>query len=327
MITSQQIAEHINETKPDLKEFWFEANQDPNGTFNNILIEPFSRLNAFKLELLFSYIVTHPRIYTYKLLFEQYETYMSNAGYSTGMTGLASYMTRKHHVAPVTNTKLIAPHVVNLSKYLNSYLKTKYRSAGASTSTAINLNLEDNLMSFAIFQQWLTTKSSINSVQAINFLQKVKNFDSTRVQFVESILGACPKPSLELQGLFFDSYSSGLASALNGTKYCVINKSRIRENVDRLGITSSKLLDYSDSFYKPFITNLYRTPTPNNNEVSALIAMAAELSVNAKDIPSAKSITEHLKDPAYAELLPAHITAIQASIDKFNYVLKEFTNG
>ena len=62
MITIPQIADHINQTKPyaELKQMWTEVN--PNNVdecINSLLDEPFTMLNAFKLELLLSYGKTH----------------------------------------------------------------------------------------------------------------------------------------------------------------------------------------------------------------------------------------------------------------------------
>ena len=61
-MTNHDIAKVINETKPNLKSFWASLN-DPNALFHTLINEPFSYLNAFKLELLVVLMITHKKYY------------------------------------------------------------------------------------------------------------------------------------------------------------------------------------------------------------------------------------------------------------------------
>ncbi len=324
MHTTQQVADYINQTKPDLKQFWEEATPDPKATISKLLTEQFSFLQLFKLELLVSYCTSYPRITfsKYSSIGEAYTSYLYKLSVLIpyAKDTIYSYSIFK---APITDSNLIAPLVDNYAQYLNPYLKSKCRP---KSSTVVKLKLDDNLMSLAIFKKWLEDKKTINSIQAKEFILSVASFKQHTTEFIEAILDHCPKPSIKLQE-FLLSYS--IKYLLADTKYIAIYRGDIKYSHNHLGLTTVSLMDSLDSQYKPFIAGLPRVPTTAHNEVSSLLATAAKLINSSTTLEQsyAKAIIEHLKDPAYSSVLPNHITELQKSIEAFSKVIKELSNG
>jgi hypothetical protein len=325
-MTAQDIAQHIEQTKPDLKAFWVKAESDPHKTLSNLLNEPFSMVQAFKLELLVSYMYTHNRIYFRgsDTLIVQYLNYLktNNISYYTNLKTINTYVQIDVYKlnAPIESKDFILPNISDINPYINKYLKSKYKQT-APKSTAINFELKDNLMSFTVFKAWLDKQKSINSVQAENFLYKVKFFNTTKVDYVNTILAKCTKPSIKLQRLL--TYSS----LLEGTNY--IGKDRyairsIRHKVPYLALPNA-MYDERDSDYKPFIAGLYRTPTTNSWEVADLIGQILLLRANTdkQNLPYAQAMIDHLKLPEYQSKLANAKAGIQQTIDVYTQLLKD----
>jgi len=324
MITAQEIAQHIEQTKPDLKDFWARAEKNPKSVLTNLLNAPFSMLQAFKLELLISYMYTHNNIYIYQsdAILKNYREYLAqnNIEVATQVAPNNAYahMRLGSFVAPITNPKFITPNISDLKPYLNKYLKTKYFQSG---STAVNFELKDDLMSFTVFKSWLDQQKSINSVQAEYFLDKVRPFNSTRVDYVNAILAKCTKPSIKLQKQLVESH------ILDGTNYIGEDRYKIRYIRYKLPYLAlpNAIHDERDSDYKPFVTGLNRTPTTNKWEVADLIGQILLLraNTNKQDLPYAQAIVDHLKLPEYQSELANAKSGILQTIDAYTQLLKD----
>lgn len=325
MITVQQIADHINQTKPyaELKQMWTEVNIDNvDECINSLLDEPFTMLNAFKLELLVSYGTTHTRSYINDDTITKYKTYLKRhkvdfefsfrRGYGTNAP---AYISTYDFKAPIILDKFISAYVQDYTKYLNIYLKGQYRTSPCST-TEIKLNLEDNEFSLLMFKDWLTKHKSLNSVQALGFLNTCMKFTTYKSQFIEAILDHCPKPSLELQ-----SYLEETPTLLNGTKYSAISRSTARQR-SQPGLSTPYIFDYRDSDYKPFVANLTKTPVLNLGQIESWIS---NLAVTWESEPDyAKALLEHLKQPEYQSHLIEIIPRLKKSAETYLEIFKEF---
>lgn len=325
MITVQQIADHINQTKPyaELKQMWIKVNpSNVVGCINSLLNEPFTMLNAFKLELLVSYGKTHTRSYINDDIIAKYKTYLERHKVDFEFSLRTGYGTNAPvHIsiydfeAPIILNKFISAYVQDYTKYLNTYLKGHYRTSPCST-TEIKLNLEDNEFSLLMFKEWLTKHKLLNSVQALGFLNTCSKFTTYRSQFVEAILDHCPKPSLKLQ-----SYLEETPTLLNGTKYSAISRNTARTR-SQVGFITPYVLDYRDSDYRPFIANLTKTPVLNLGQIESWIS---NLAVTWESEPDyAKALLEHLKQPEYQSHLIEIIPRLKKSAETYLQIFKEF---
>ena len=266
------IASTINETKPNLKEFWSTINSNTaDSKFFELINEPYSDLNLFKLELLLIYMETHNRIYLYSksaIAFKEYldEQHIITNGLfdvNRSYTSIKNFTLRASK--PISAT-LILGNVIEAKQYLNPYLRSKL-SAHESVSTAYSKSIEPNLMSLAIFQHWITTIKPFNSVQAEEFIKQCVNFpEDFKNDFINSILGHCKTHSISLQKYLID-YCGNLKN------YPSINRYKIRNN-SRQKITFAAVLDPADSFYKPFVANTNRPAPDTNSEVEATLGYA-----------------------------------------------------
>lgn len=269
------IAQTINELKPDLKDFWSTINvETARSEFNKILELSYTPLNVFKLELLMIYITTHNNIYTPTRVTDRFTEYLrlasidysalvNNSGYITG------FYLPKHGTI---SSKLILGNVLNPKQYCNTYLRSKLNSTNSTnpTSTAYIKVLEPNHMSLIIFQQWLTTVKSLNSVQALAFIKQCTNFPNDfKNLFINSILGHCPKPSIELQ-----KYLTEYCGVLDN--YPSINRQTMR-NKARNHLTFEAVFDERDSEYKPFVANINRLSPTTQSELESTIGTALVL--------------------------------------------------
>lgn len=272
MTTYISIAQTINELKPDLKNFWSIINvETARLEFNKMLELSYTPLNVFKLELLMIYMETHNNIYvdTYmkvrfteylKLAGIDYSALVNNYGHITGFY-LSNYTT--------ISSKLILGNVLNPKQYCNTYLRNRLNSAD-STSTAYIKVLEPNHMSLVIFQQWLTTIKSLNSVQALAFIKQCARFPNDfQNLFINSILGHCPKPSIELQKYLVE-YCIALDNYPSFTRRTIRNKARNH-------LTFEAVFDERDSEYKPFVANINRLAPTTQMELESTIGTALVL--------------------------------------------------
>ena len=272
MTSYTSIASIIDTFKPNLKEFWSTINPSTASTkYKELINEPYSHLNLFKIELLLIYMDTHSREYVYSgdtIAFKEYldkhyiitnNLFHINANYAT----LQGFVLSPYPELP---KHLIIGNVVEAKQYLNTYLRSKL-SVTESVSTAYSKSIEPNPMSLAIFQQWITTVKPFNSVQAEKFIKQCKNFpEDFKNDFINSILGHCPKPSISLQK-YLTEYCKDLKN------YPSINRNTIR-NKSRQHLAFAAVIDERDYAYKPFVANINRLSSDTEYEVEAIIGYA-----------------------------------------------------
>ena len=266
------IASIIDTAKPNLKEFWSTINLNTaRSKFSELIQFPYSDLNLFKIELLLVYMDTHNRGYVYSENTRAFKEYLDkhyiitnnlfhiNSNYAKlqGFT-LSPYAELPKH--------LIIGNVIEAKQYLNPYLRSKL-SVTESVSTAYVKSIEPNPMSLAIFQHWISTVKPFNSVQAEEFIKQCTNFpEDFKNDFINSILGHCPKPSISLQK-YLTEYRKDLKN------YPVINRYKIR-NSSNQHLTFRAVLDSADAAYKPFVANINRLAPDTEYEVEATIGYA-----------------------------------------------------
>ena len=266
------IAIIINELKPNLKEFWSTINTSTaRSEFNLLLNLPYTPLNLFKLELLLIYMETHNNIYINSGTTDSFKNYLKSAnidfltitGSYGGLKGL--YLSNTATIS----SNLILGNVLNPKRYCNTYLRGKLNLTD-STSTAYVKTLEPNHMSLIIFQQWLTTIKSLNSVQALTFIKQCKNFPNDfQNLFINSILEHCPKPSIELQ-----KYLVEFCGPLNN--YPSFTRHTIRYKACN-HLTFEAVFDGRDSEYKPFVANINRIALATKEELESILGTALVL--------------------------------------------------
>jgi hypothetical protein len=266
------IASIINTAKPNLKEFWSVIDPNTANTkYKELINEPYSHLNLFKIELLLVYMDTHSKAGVFSEGTKVFKEYLDkhyiitnnlfhiNVTYARlqGFT-LSPYAELPKH--------LIIGNVIEAKQYLNPYLRSKLNTT-ETTSTAYGKSIEPNYMSLTIFQQWITTVKPFNSVQAEEFIKQCTNFPKDfKNDFINSILGHCTKPSISLQ-----KYLTNRCKDLKN--YPSVNRNTIRSNSNQ-HLTFRAVLDSADSAYKPFVTNINRLAPDTEYEVEATIGYA-----------------------------------------------------
>ncbi len=266
------IASTINETKPNLKEFWSIINPSTAlDKFKELINEPYSHLNLFKIELLLVYMDIHNRVYVYLESTRAFKEYLDKQHIITNnlFNINGSYISIKGFTLrasrPISAT-LILGNVTDPKQYLNSYLRGKL-SITETTSTAYNKSIEPNPMSLAIFQQWITTVKPFNSVQAEDFIKQCISFpEDFKNEFINSILGHCTKPSISLQK-YLTEYCKDLKN------YPSINRNTIR-NKSRQHLAFAAVIEERDYAYKPFVANINRLYPDTEYEVEATLGYA-----------------------------------------------------
>lgn len=214
------------------------------------------------------YMETHNNTYMSARIANHFTEYLRLAGvdYATLVTPYGHisgfYLPKNGKIS----STIILGNVTNPKQYCNPYLRNRLNSTTA-TGTAYIKVLEPNHMSLAIFQQWLTTIKPLNSVQAETFIKQCLNFPTElKNEFITSILEHCPKPSIELQ-----QYIS--TPIINLPNYPTINRNTIRALVNNT-LTFEAVLDARDSYYKPFVANIKRSPPTTKYELEATIGYA-----------------------------------------------------
>lgn len=277
MTTYISIAQTINELKPNLKEFWSAISVDTaRSEFKKLLNLSYTPLNLFQLELLMIYMETHNNIYVNAHMSVRFTEYLRLAGidYSALVNKyghITGFYLSNHATTP---SKLILGNVLNPKQYCNTYLRSKLNPTNP-TSTAYIKVLEPNHMSLAIFKQWLTTVKSLNSVQALTFIKQCVRFPNDfKNLFINSILGHCPKPSIELQ-----KYLTEHCGVLDN--YPSIHRYAIRAAA-RKYLTFEAIFDERDSEYKPFVANINRLAPTTQRELESTIGTALVLLQQSK---------------------------------------------
>lgn len=266
------IASIIDTVKPNLKEFWSTINPSTvRSKFSELINEPYSHLNLFKIELLLVYMDTHNRVYVCSESTRAFKEYLDKQHIITSnlFNITESYIYIKaftlRDYRPISAT-LILGNVTDPKQYLNSYLRSKL-STTETTSTTYGKSIEPNPMSLVIFQQWISTVKPFNSVQAEEFIKQCSKFpEDFKNDFINSILGHCPKPSIALQ-----KYLTEKCKDLKN--YPAIDRWEIR-NSSRQRLTFAAIFDLTDSTYKPFVANIKRLAPNTKQELEATIGYA-----------------------------------------------------
>ena len=318
MITTKQVAEYIDQTEPSLVHFWQLVKTDPYSLIPYIQSEPDNLIKLFKADLLLTYIATHNSYHVdqsiassiiktiYKPLDYELKTALTIGIYT--VNGKRSY--RIYGYKLPDNTSLT--HVTDPVKYLNQYLRFKLKEPG---TTAVDLSIADDQMSFAVFQSWLDQNKPINSVQASEFLVKAFHFTNLKTQYVQAILDACHKPSIKLQRLVedYDIY-------LTDTPYTAMTRREVRRLLNGHLVTKD-IMDKRDSDYKPFVLGMHRKPTPTEWEVNSLISTAVAAYPAHSDY--SKAVVEHLNHKDYDKVRAVVKQNILDSIQTYQQILKD----
>lgn len=332
MYTPEQVAQQINATKPDFKEFHEILNKNITHTtiahINNTT-DIFAKL--FKAELTLMYYQTHNQRYIgsdneraiHEIIVKHLTTRPSiptNRGIWEGY-GLSKF--------DRTPSIFILNFIESTKLYLPSYL---YKKLNPSTSTVSIKQLKDDTFTLGVFRSYVNNKpNSISSVQAESYIASIDNFKSTKHEYMQLILGNCPKPSLKLQSLL--EYRLPSQCDLDEpTKYMALRKYKLSRNNQPYNrvIAGSRIFNTSDSEYKPFITNLPRNPTPDAQQTEYLIDTLTKLQVDELTKPNAttqvfiESLAEHLNLPEYKDAIKTNLDRFKLQIRAYEAVINLF---
>ena len=330
-MTNQQIALEIEKLKLDMKPFWEEVTStSAHRIFNDLLIQPFSYINAFKLELLVIYMNTHYRAGFWRSLELGYINYLTahSIDYSNLIKITSSTYSNfsKFEINPSKPipTELILGNLAKPKQYLNTYLKSKL-SITQKSSTAFNKILEPNEMALAVFSNWLSRIKSINSVQAIDFLSQIKSFPAEiRTKYFEVIMTFCVKPSIDLQ-----RYLAEHRITFTSSKYIVLAPKHTITNSAYKCIGFRQIWDDCESNYKPFVTNINRPPVQLYNELQYLTGTALVLLQNKSSVLYSDVLIDQLIEHATTapiEFVEEHAQVLNNALEALT-ILKEKYDG
>lgn len=328
-MTNQQIALEIEKLKLDMKPFWQEVT--PNSAhkiFNDLLIQPFSYINAFKLELLVIYMNTHFRAGFWRSLEVGYINYLTahSIDYSNLIkitnSNYANFSKFKIDPSKPISEELILGNLANPKRYLNAYMKSKLAQ---KSSTILTKKLEPNEMALAVFANWMSEIKSINSVQAMDFLNQIKLFPTEiRIKYFEIIMTFCVKPSIDLQR-YLTEHKLTFAS----DKYIPLS---LKCNITSLAYKSigfSQIWDDRASDYKPFITNINKAPVQLYKELQYLTGTALVLLQNQSLVNHSNTLVDQLIEHATTapiEFVKEHAQVLNNALEALT-ILKEKYDG
>lgn len=325
MYTPEQVAQQINATKPDFTEFIAILNKDVIPVILshiNNTIDTFAKL--FKAELALMYYQTHAQrgigSANERAIHETIAKHLTTRQAVTNKLSIwGEYSLSKFSRTP---DNFILNFVDSTKPYLPSYL---YKKLNPSTSTVAIKQLKDDTFTLGIFRANLANKpNSISSVQAEAYIQSIGDFKTTKHEYMQLILDNCPKPSLKLQSLL-ETRLPNQCGLDNPTKYMALHKDQLSQDnkPHNRVLSSSHLFNTRDSEYKPFITNLPRTSTPDAQQTEYLIDALTKLQVDNLICPKAttqvfiESLAEHLNLPEYKDI-------IKHSLDRFKLQIKAY---
>lgn len=309
MYTIKQIADEINQLKPDFTEFkkYLQSQKQKDikidiDNTTNIFVK------LFKAQLVLVMNQTHARYYidTYeykKLLFIN----VPEAGITSG---ISSYNNSTYYNTPSSyyikdkfQSDQIAYYVMDIQNYLPKYLWDKVRTKTIQTFK----ELKPDQFSLTTFKNYLTgLKKELPSTQAIEYLHQIKSFESDiKQQYVELLNDHLTQLSIKFQDTLVEilptiSFNQGLVKFMSLNRWYI--KNLVREH--KLLVPES-VLNTLDSSYKPFITGIKRKPTTDLHELSALVGTLLVLKIAIDKCPNEvnsyfiEQITEHLKQPDY----------------------------
>ena len=332
MYTPEQVAQQINATKPDFTEFHEILNKNiTHATIAHInnTTDIFAKL--FKAELTLMYYQTHNQRYigsdnerAIHEIIVKHLTTRPSIPTNRGIWG--EYQLSKFCRTP---DLFILNFIESTKPYLPSYL---YKKFNPPTSTVSIKQLKDDTFTLGVFRSYVNNKpNSISSVQAESYIASIDNFKSTKHEYMQLILGNCPKPSLKLQSLL-EYRLPGQCDLDEPTKYMALRKYKLPWNnkpYNRV-IAGSHIFHTRDSEYKPFITNLPRTPTPDQYQTEYLIDTLTKLQVDNLICPKAttqvfiESLAEHLNLPEYKDVIKTNLDRFKLQIRAYEAVINLF---
>lgn len=331
MYTPEQVAQQINATKPDFKEFIELLNKDlATAILPNIsgTTDIFAKL--FKVELALMYYQTHPQRYLgsndEQAIYGIHVNHLTTRPAVQANRGIwGEYNLYKFEKNP---DLFILNFIESTKPYLPSYL---YKKINPSTSNVAIKQLKDDTFTLGVFRSFVNNKpNSISSVQAEAYIRSIDHFESTKYDYLELILDNCPKPSISLQSLLVNILPNqrNIGPAY---KHMAICKWKLPNNKSSNRILSgSHIFNTRDSEYKPFITNLPRTPTPDAQQTEYLIDVLTKLQVDELTEPNAttqafiESLAEHLNSPEYKDVIKTNLDRFKLQIRAYETVINLF---
>lgn len=332
MYTPEQVAQQINATKPDFKEFIELLNKDlATAILPNIngTTDIFAKL--FKVELALMYYQTHTQRYlgsdNEQKIYGIHVNYLTTRPAVQANRGIwGEYSFYKFERNP---DLFILNFIESTKPYLPSYL---YKKLNPSTSTVSIKQLKDDTFTLGVFRSFVNNKpNSISSVQAEAYIASIDKFISTKYEYMQLILDNCPKPSIKLQSLL-EIRLPNQRELDNPNKYMALRKyplARDNQSYNRV-IAGSHIFNTRDSEYRPFITNLPRTPTPDAQQTEYLIDALTKLQVDnlicheATNQVFIESLAEHLNLPEYKDVIKDNLERFKLQIKAYEAVINLF---
>lgn len=328
MYTIEEVAAAIEQLKPDFNEFLTALQYGPESKLHSDIANTsdiFSK--CLKIEIVIMFQTTHNRSRLWgirKFFTPIYVDTISNNGV------LQRYYNRYDEYYIDTEFRKdchILAHISNPRPYLPKYLWDKVKLKKQLQVAPIK-QLQPDEMSLKIFESYLKTlKKPLTSIDARNYLKQLKSasFASIQEKFINLIFEYCHKPSLELQkDLSLHQHSSGIPVLPNQTstvvhKHMTLSRSAVKSLAYSLQIPIAySMHDSLDSTYKPFITNLYRTPEKDLAQLSYLFSVLIifKTSVAKEPNPVYEHFIIHLEKYLSSPVLAEIVTEL-----KQNYLL------
>lgn len=331
MYTIKQIADEINQLKPDFtnfKQYLQTDNQillaeDINSTENI-----FEKL--FKIQLVAIFSKTHARVYSAK---EEWIELLHNNVSDCKITVHNYYNSSETYyntpssyiVRDSFSNDTIAAYVLDIKEYIPKYLWDKIRTKTVQTFK----ELKPDQFSLITFKNYLASlKKEIPSSTALNYLTQIQNFEQQiKEMYIEVLVNHIKQTSWDFQTRV--EQITGKSSSKVKQKFMGLCRYHIKGLIRKLQIpTSYSVLDTLDSSYKPFVTGIKRKPTTELNELSALVNTVIVLKCAVKQTPNEiysyfiEEITEHLKHQDYKEPLANYMN----NLIKYKKSTEEFIN-
>lgn len=334
MYTPEQVAQQINATKPDFKEFIELLNKNlATAILPNIngTTDIFAKL--FKAEIALMYYQIHSQRYlgsdkqqVIHCIIAQHLTTRKLLSSNSNVNIWDGYSLNKFKRTP---DNFILNFVESTKPYLPNYL---YKKLNPSTSTVSIKQLKDDTFTLGVFRSYVNNKpNSISLVQAEAYIQSIGNFKLTKHEYMQLILDNCPKPSLKLQSLL-ETRLPNQCELDNPTKYMTLGKYQLSWNDQHYNrvLSGSHIFNTRDSEYKPFITNLPRTPTPDAQQAEYLLDALTKLQVDNLICHEAttqvfiESLAEHLNLPEYKDVIKDNLDRFKLQIKAYEAVINLF---
>lgn len=333
MYTISQIANEINNIKPDFTEFKqilsridvLALSTDIDNTSNI-----FSKL--FKCQLILSMSRSHSRSYIdtrkyAQLLFENVSD--CNITLQTRSYNNSTYLhtPNSYRVIDSFSSDQIASYIKDVQKYLPKFLWDKVRTKATQEFKTV----QPDLFSLHVFKNYLAgLKKEIPSTQAIKYLGQIAMFElDIKQQYIEVIANHLSQPSLAFQ----DKLSTIIPKIVetHKCKFMYLDRYHIKWLTrEHKLIAPESVMDSSDSSYKPFITGIKRKPTIDLHDFTALIGTLIILRAVVKKQPNEvysyfiEEITEHLKHPDYSDVKKDYMTTLQQTKDSIEETINGF---